>query len=114
VVSRYDGDIVMTTDNPVLLRKHIPLPTLMCAQRRAEKRISTEDDFIKSNTESFGNGIGRITNYITSMFEVRSRFDPSSEEYKTLTYRIKCGQQLQQNEIGKSVSPRSDACEQTR
>lgn len=92
----------MTTDNPVLLRKHIALPTLMCAQRRAEKRVSTEEDFIKSNTESFGNGIGRITNYITSMFEVRSRFDPSSEEYKTLTYRIKCGQQLQQNEIDKA------------
>ena len=92
----------MITDNPVLLRKYTPLPTLMCAQRRAEKRVSTEEDFIKSNIESFGNDIGRITNYITSMFEVRAGFEKGSIEYETLTYRIKCGQQLQQDSIDKA------------
>lgn len=98
----FDGDLVMLTDNPVLLRKHIPSPALMCAQRRAEKRISEERDFIQANIDSFGNEIGKITNRITSMYEIRSGYAPSSEEYKILSYRIKCGQLFQQNAIDKS------------
>lgn len=69
----------------------------MCAQRKAEKRVSSEEDFIRSNIESFGNDIGQTTNWITSMFEVRSHFKPESKEYKTLSYRIRCGQLYQQN-----------------
>lgn len=93
----FDGDLVMLTDNPVLLRRHKELPALMCAQRKAEKRVSTEEDFIRANIDSFGNEIGQTTNYITSMFEVRSHFDPRSREYKVLSYRIRCGQLYQQN-----------------
>lgn len=93
----FDGDLVMLTDNDVLVRKHKPMRTLMCVQRRAEKRISTDEDFIRSNIESFGNEIGETTNWITSMYEVRAGFDRESDEYKTLTYRIQCGQQYQQN-----------------
>ena len=95
----FDGDLVMLTDNKVLVNKLQPLPALMCAQRRATKRVPTEDDFIRSNIESFGNDIGQTTNWITSMFEVRARFKKGSEEYDTLSYRIRCGQLYQQNAI---------------
>lgn len=98
----FDGDLVMLTDNAVLMRCHEQLPALMCAQRKAEKRISSEDDFIQSNIDSFGNEIGQTTNWITSMFEVQSKFDKESEEYKTLAYRIMCGQLYQQNSIDKA------------
>ena len=98
----FDGDIVMLTDNSVLLEKLTPLPALMCAQRKAKKRISGEEDFIRSNIESFGNEIGRTTNYITSMCEVRAGFEPGSREYEELSYRIRCGQLYQQNAIDKA------------
>lgn len=98
----FDGDLVMLTDNHVLVSKLRQLPALMCAQRKAEKRISTENDFIRSNIESFGNDIGQTTNWITSMFEVRAGFDPGSIEYETLSYRIMCGQLYQQNAIDRS------------
>lgn len=98
----FDGDIVMLTDNDVLVRNLIVQPALMCAQRRADKCIPTEEDFVKSNIASFGNEIGQTTNYITSMYEVRSRFEPGSKEYETLSYRIKCGQLYQQNSIDKA------------
>lgn len=98
----YDGDLVMLTDNPVLVRKLKPLPALMCAQRRAEKTVPTEEDFVRSNISSFGNDIGQTTNWITSMFDVRASFSPDSEEYKVLTYRIQCGQLYQQNAIDKA------------
>lgn len=95
----FDGDLVMLTDNSVLVNKLKPLPTLMCAQRRATKKISTEEDFIRSNIESFGNDIGQTTNWITSMFEVRAKFPKNSKEYEVLSYRIRCGQLYQQNAI---------------
>lgn len=98
----FDGDLVMLTDNDVLVRRLKPQPALMCAQRKATKRVPTEDDFIHSNIESFGNDIGQTTNWITSMFEVRSHFEPGSKEYKTLSYRIRCGQLYQQNAIDKA------------
>lgn len=98
----FDGDLVMLTDNRILVEKLRPLPALMCAQRKAAKRISTEDDFVRSNIESFGNDIGQTTNWVTSMFEVRSRFASDSDEYETLSYRIRCGQLYQQNAIDKA------------
>lgn len=96
-IGDFDGDLVMLTDNSVLVTKCQQLPALVCAQRKAEKKIPTEEDLIKSNIESFGNEIGMTTNWITSMFEVRSHFRPSDKEYDVLSYRIRCGQLYQQN-----------------
>lgn len=98
----YDGDLVMLTDNHVLVSKLTPLPALMCAQRKASKKVPTDDDFIRSNIDSFGNDIGQTTNWITSMFEVRSHFEPGTKEYEVLSYRIRCGQLYQQNAIDKA------------
>lgn len=98
----FDGDLVMLTDNRVLIDKLTPLPALFCAQRKATKKVPDEYDFVRSNIESFGNEIGQTTNWITSMFEVQSHFEKGSEEYETLAYRIRCGQLYQQNVIDKS------------
>lgn len=98
----YDGDLVMLTDNDVLVKNLRPQPALMCAQRKADKKVPTDDDFIKSNIESFGNDIGQTTNWITSMFEVQSHFEKGSREYEELSYRIRCGQLYQQNAIDKA------------
>ena len=98
----FDGDMIMLTDNRVLVERHIDTPTLICAQRRANKKVVTEEDVIRSNIESFGNDIGKTTNWITSMFEVQSHFDKDSAEYGELEYRIRCGQLYQQNVIDKA------------
>lgn len=98
----FDGDLVMLTDNPVLLRKHEPLPALMCVQRKAKKKLVTDEDLITSNIASFGDDIGRTTNWATSMYDVRSAYDVGSKEYDILTYRIQCAQLYQQNAIDKA------------
>jgi hypothetical protein len=97
-----DGDLVMLTDNEVLVEKLVELPALMCAQRRAKQKVPTEEDFIRSNIESFGNDIGKTTNWITAMFEVQSKYEPCDPEYQVLEYRIRCGQLYQQNAIDKA------------
>lgn len=96
-----DGDLVMLTDNRVLVECHKELPAIMCVQRKAPKKLVVEDDAIASNIASFGDDIGKTTNWITSMFEVQSHFEKGSEEYKVLEYRIMCGQLFQQNAIDK-------------
>lgn len=97
-----DGDLVMLTDNRVLVDNLRPLPALMCVQRKAKKKIVQEEDFIRANINSFGDDIGKTTNRITSMFEVQARYPKDSEEYRILDYRIKCGQLFQQNAIDKA------------
>ena len=98
----YDGDLVMLTDNDVLIRNHRDLPAIMCVQRKAKKMVPTEEDTVNSNIASFGNEIGQVTNRTTSMYEVRSHFNQSDKEYEVLNYRIMCGQLIQQNVIDKA------------
>ena len=98
----YDGDQNFVTDNSVLLRKTIEEPTIFCIQRKADKHIISEDLIVESNINSFGNKIGKITNDITSQFDLLTKYDSNTLEYKTLSYRIKTGQLYQQNEIDKA------------
>lgn len=98
----FDGDSNLCTDNPILLRKTMNSPTIVCVQRRAEKCIPTEDDIIKANKLAFNDDIGKITNYVTSMFDVQAGFERGTPEYEELDYRIKCGQLYQQNTIDRA------------
>lgn len=97
-----DGDLVMLTDNNILVNRLKELPALMCVQRKAKKKIVCEDDSIQSNIDSFGDDIGKTTNWITSMFDVQAGYAKDSPEYRELDYRIKCGQLFQQNAIDKA------------
>ncbi len=85
----------------MLVRRHRELPALLCEQSSADKIVPTEEDFIKSNIAGFGNDIGKITNRITSMYEIQSSYTEDSNEYEVLDYRICCGQQHQQDVIDK-------------
>lgn len=97
-----DGDLVMLTDNEVLVGRLKELPALMCVQRKAKKKVVGEQDAIQANIDSFGDDIGKTTNWITSMFDVQAQYEKGSREYVDLDYRIKCGQLFQQNSIDKA------------
>lgn len=96
-----DGDMYFLTDNKVLVENTLSLPTIMCIQRKAAKKIIEEKDLIVANKNGFGEEIGKITNRITSMFDVQSQYQPGSQEYEVLSYRIMCGQHYQQCAIDK-------------
>jgi len=97
-----DGDTNMCTDNPVILHNTQNLKTIMCVQRKADKKIPSEDDIIQANKLAFNDDIGTVTNHITGMFEVQAGFEPGTIEYETLGYRIMCGQLYQQNTIDRA------------
>lgn len=96
-----DGDMIMTTDNPIILKGVIPLNAILCVQKNAEKKKVTLKDMRESNKKAFGNEVGSVTNRVTSMYEVMAGYDKDSKEYKCLEYRIQCGQNYQQNSIDK-------------
>ena len=92
-----DGDQNFLTNNEILIRCYRNEPAISCIQKTADKFSINEEILFRSNYMAFGNNVGTITNYVTSMLEVQSRFEKDSDEYKTLEYRIECGQLYQQN-----------------
>lgn len=98
----FDGDLLFTTDNEVLLRNHKPLPALNCIQYNAQKTCVHEDDVILANKRGFGSKIGSITNRITAMTSLMANYEEGSREYEELRYRTQCGQAQQQAEIDKA------------
>lgn len=97
-----DGDTNMCTDNPIIVNNTKNSPTIICIQKKAEKKVPTEEDIIESNKLAFNDDIGIVTNHVTSMIEVQSGYKSGTPEYETLSYRIMCGQLYQQNTIDRS------------
>lgn len=97
-----DSDAFFTTDHEIIVKNTRNAMTIECVQRKAEKIIPSESDLVQANILSFGDEIGSTTNKITAMIELQSSFPKESLEYKTLEYRILCGQHFQQNSIDKA------------
>ena len=95
----YDSDSNFCTDNKVLLDAFEYKTTLMCEQESSVKKVPTEEDYIKSDINGFGDSIGSVTNKATNMISLREQFEPDSEEYKRLVYRISTMMNYQQNAI---------------
>lgn len=95
----YDSDSNFCTNNKVLLDAFEYKTTLMCVQDSMSKKVPTEDDYIASDINGFGDSIGSVTNKATNMISLREQFAPDSEEYKRLTYRISTMMNYQQNAI---------------
>ena len=97
-----DGDLLYTTTCEPLIRNQINLPALRCVQRKAAKKVVTEEDLIQSNLQGFGSQIGQITNRCTAITSLMANFPKDSREYNILKYRTQCFQNGQQNEIDKA------------
>ena len=98
----FDGDLLFTTDNEVLMRRQTNLPALRCIQHKAKKELISEENLIQSNMNGFGSQIGQITNRCTSMTSLMANYTEDDEEYKVLKYRTQCMQAVQQAEIDKA------------
>ena len=98
----FDGDMNFLTDNDVIVRNTHNTRTIFCIQKRTNKHVISQSLLVESDINGFGNDIGKITNDITSQFDKLCNFDKDSLEYKTLEYRIKCGQKHQQDSIDRA------------
>lgn len=97
----FDGDCLLTTNNPTILKGITKTKAILCIQENTEKKIPTEEDLVTSNKNGFGDEIGSVTNKITSMFTVKAQYEDGSAEYQELENRIMWGQHYQQMAIDK-------------
>ena len=97
----FDGDLIFTTNNDVLLRRYRNLPAILCLQKNTEKVIPTEKDILATNINAMGNKVGSITNRATSMMDKQSYFEKGSREWLDIQKRIESTQKHQQDEIDK-------------
>lgn len=95
----YDGDAVITTNNPILLKNTRSLPAIICEQKVGEKVKITEKKLRDANRKGFNNDVGGVTNKCTGMYDVLARFEKDAEEYNEMMYRIMCMQGYQQEVI---------------
>lgn len=97
-----DGDILFTTNNYVLVDKHIKLPALNCQQSGSVKTVSksiTDADVAVTNKRSFKSKVGSITNIGTAMLNLQANYEKDSREWKELEKRVICIQHFQQLSI---------------
>lgn len=98
--SDFDGDIVYTTDNEVMINHIYPnrYPITYDKESAPPQKMNTAN-MIKTDLNTFDCKIGQITNYSTRFFSMLCKYDRESREYKELVDRIK----LLRRYIGDSI-----------
>src|SRR5574344_1309100 len=102
----FDADANYTTNDKIMIKNYIELPAIQCIQRKANKvKIDLSKNngisrIQKSNLNGFGNQVGTITNYATSMMDIKANLT-DKDKIDIIDKRILCTQLYQQNELDK-------------
>lgn len=88
--SDYDGDIVYTTDNPIILKCIKPNCNPITYAKSSAPPMKLKDvNITKADLQSFNCTVGRTTNYSTIFDSMICNFEEDSEEYKEILNRKK-------------------------
>ena len=116
--SDYDYDILSTTNNKNFINGVYPNQRVVTySAKKPKKKLFTEEDLFITDTFSFGNAIGQITNTTSTFVGMMAMFSPDSAEYKQLADRIKAGcaaqsRQIDKTKIGEAVKTLGTVCKQ--
>ena len=116
--SDYDFDILATTNNRNFINGIYPNQRVVTyAVKKPHKKLFDENDLFVTDTFSFGNAIGQITNTTSTFVSMMAMFPPDSKEYKQLADRIKAGcaaqsRQIDKTKIGEAVKTLGTVCKQ--
>lgn len=98
-MSDYDGDIIFSTDNKIMIDAVMPSPPVTYMKRKAPNQKITQTNLIKNDLHGFGSQIGQITNVASSMFCKQALFKPDTPEYQELEKRLRLMRKIQGAEI---------------
>jgi len=88
--SDYDGDIILTSDNPVLMGAINPeLPVITYEKKKAKAQRLNMESFANWDVKSFDSPIGGITNLASNIYAMLPLYNPDSKEYAELDKRIR-------------------------
>lgn len=88
--SDYDGDIVFSTDNNIIINNIVKdiIPITYQKESAPNKKI-TKTNIYKADMAAFNSQVGIITNYSTSFFAMLAKYEKDSKEYNELLNRIR-------------------------
>ncbi len=101
--SDYDGDIICTTNNSIMIAG-LPEknPPISYDKRKVPNQKLTQTNLIKNDLNGFGSRIGQITNTASTMLAKQANFEKGSPEWNELELRIKLLRMYQGEEIDKA------------
>jgi hypothetical protein len=98
----FDGDLVMTTDQPEFLDgARGGLPVTYTKNKVGKKNI-IESELYQPDMLAFNSRVGYITNCSTTMYAMLPLYHKESSEYKEIINRLKICRKEQGNEIDKA------------
>lgn len=100
--SDFDGDLVFTTDNEVMINSVIPGNPITYAKKPTEKKHINKKDLYKADLMSFDSKIGYITNCSTTLYSMLPLYEKGSKEYLEIINRLKICRKEQGNQIDKA------------
>ena len=100
--SDFDGDIVLSTDNPVFLKGARRVQNMITYEKGAAptQKINLTNS-VKTDLRGLGTGVGGFSNLATIMYAMIAQFDPETqkEQRAELTHRIKLLREIVGQEI---------------
>lgn len=100
--SDFDGDLVFTTDNEVMIDNVIPGNPITYQKKPTEKKHIDKRDLYKADLMSFDSKIGYITNCSTTLYSMLPLYEKKSKEYNEIINRLKICRKEQGNQIDKA------------
>ena len=101
----FDGDIVLTSDNPYLVNAIDPtLPVITYEKKKNKEQKLNFDKFPAWDVKSFDSPIGGITNLASNLYAMLPTFPEGSKERETIEKRIKIMRMFQGEAIKLSVA----------
>lgn len=87
--SDFDGDGVVTTNNKLFLKGRYGGVPVVSEPKKAEKEIINKNRLQEVSILGFNTKIGYLTNLSTSIYEMQSKYEKDTSEYKELQNRLK-------------------------
>lgn len=100
--SDFDGDLVFTTNNEVMVNNVISGNPITYEKKPTQKKIINTKDLYKADLMSFDSKIGYITNCSTTLYSMLPLYEKGSKEYDTIIHRLKECRRAQGDQIDKA------------
>jgi hypothetical protein len=100
--SDYDGDIVFTSNNNVMIENVINGNPITYQKHPTEKKVINKKDLFKADLLSFDTKIGYITNCSTTLYSMLPLYEKYSKEHIEIENRLKLCRMGQGNEIDRA------------
>ena len=100
--SDFDGDIIMTTNQPEIIKNAKGGLPITYSKNKTPKETIQEETLFEYDLKAFDSRIGFITNCSTTLYAMLPQYRPGSIEHEKILKRLKICRKEQGNQIDKA------------